>query len=400
MSSRRTAIIFIAAFIAIAGSAWLSSRRHLDRSIMSGELVLPTLKSDINALTDVHLTRSGGIATTLHKGRDGWEVKEREYPADSSKVRKLLLDLSALQVVEEKTSDPANYAAIGVEDVTAPNAGSTRIDLIPGKGIGQDSDKDGGQNAGQNAGKDAGAGKDTALSILIGKPSGAKSGFVRIVKDKRSLLATPYPTTDAEPAQWIDKSLFSLPPARIKQVSFSGSEGAYTISRDKAEQTNFTVTGLPRGRKLSSESAGNASASGLELLTIDDVRKAGAGDAATAGAGASAGAAAAPAATAPANAAHATFTTFDGLVVEATGHAEGERRFVSFAAKSTTPSQEHEARTLLSRFAGREFEIPTYKYDGIFRPLEELLEKAPEPKATKAASKASGKSPASPGPNQ
>ena len=39
---------------------------------------------------------------------------------------------------------------------------------------------------------------------------------------------------------------------------------------------------------------------------------------------------------------------------------------------------EAEVKTLEARLKGWEFEIPSYKYDGMFRPLEELLEKLPE----------------------
>ena len=338
MTAHRAAIVFIAACLAIAGSAWLSSRRHLDRSIVSGELVLPALKAEINSVTEVRLTKAGDLRTTLHGTRDGWTVLERDYPADSSKVRKLLLDLAALEVVEEKTSNPGNYPAIGVQDLSAPHATATRIDIVSGA---------------------------KTESILAGKASGAKSGFVRMPGVARSLLATPRPATDAEPVQWLDRTLMTVPERRIKQAGFSGPGGSYSIVREKPEQTNFTVTGVPKNRKLAGESAGNASASGLDTLTLDDVRK--------------------PVAT-PANAAHASFTTFDGLTVDATGHAEGERRFVTFAAKSSTKDQEHEADTLLRRFAGREFEIPGYRYDGIFKPLEDLLEKPPEPKAKASAS--------------
>jgi hypothetical protein len=53
---------------------------------------------------------------------------------DTSKLRKLLLDLGALTVVEEKTRLPANYPQLGVEDVSSPQASGTRIDAIaPGR---------------------------------------------------------------------------------------------------------------------------------------------------------------------------------------------------------------------------------------------------------------------------
>ena len=41
-------------------------------------------------------------------------------------MRKLLLDLANLEVVEEKTSEPANYAQLGVEDVTLRNRRAAR----------------------------------------------------------------------------------------------------------------------------------------------------------------------------------------------------------------------------------------------------------------------------------
>jgi hypothetical protein len=51
---------------------------------------------------------------------------------------------------------------------------------------------------------------------------------------------------------------------------------------------------------------------------------------------------------------------------------------VAFTPTSTDQATEAEAKTLAARLNGWEFEIPSYKYDGMFRPLEELLEKLPE----------------------
>ena len=59
-----------------------------------------------------------------------WTVAERaNYPADVSKLRKLLLALSDAKIVEEKTSNPASYAIIGVEDPTMPGAAGAEIEL-------------------------------------------------------------------------------------------------------------------------------------------------------------------------------------------------------------------------------------------------------------------------------
>ena len=85
---------------------------------------------------------------------------ERDYPADSGKVRKLLLDLAALNVVEEKTSVAENYPALGVEDTTSDKATGTRVDAVtPAK----------------------------TYSLIVGKSSGVKSGYVRVASTAPSL---------------------------------------------------------------------------------------------------------------------------------------------------------------------------------------------------------------------
>src|SRR5258708_21640240 len=56
-------------------------------------------------------------SVTMHEKDGRWTVAERgDYPADVSKLRKLLLALSDAKIVEEKTSNPANYPVIGLED--------------------------------------------------------------------------------------------------------------------------------------------------------------------------------------------------------------------------------------------------------------------------------------------
>ena len=102
MTSRHVSLMLGAGLILIGVAIWLSSQRHLDRATMAGDLVLPGLETALNSVTEVRLTKGDQTRTTLKKGASDWVVSERGYPADSGKVRKLLLDLGALDVVEEK----------------------------------------------------------------------------------------------------------------------------------------------------------------------------------------------------------------------------------------------------------------------------------------------------------
>jgi hypothetical protein len=357
MTGRRVAQLLIAAVVVIALAVWLSSRHSTDHAGEAGQTILSGLdNSALNAITEVRLSKGDGTKTTLKKGSADWTVTEREYPADSGKVRKLLLDIAALNVVEEKTRVPENYPTLGVEDTNSAKATGTRVDVVtPTK----------------------------TYSVIVGKSSGAKSGFVRVVNAPQSYLASPSVTVDADPKRWLDHTLLDIPQDRIKEFAVKPAGGpGYTASRPNKEQSDFTVSDIPKGRELSSPAAADPIAGSLAGLSLDDVQHV--------------------PATPLSGVSHTVFTTFDGLKIDVAGRKDGSRTLLSFTPTSTAKETETEAKTLESKVKGWEFEIPSYKYDGMFRPLEELLKKPPEPPAKGAkagatdsakAGKASKKSP-------
>jgi len=348
MTPRRAALLLGCGLVLIAFAIWLSSRRHLEHATLAGDLVLPGLEQNVNTVTEVDLRRGDGSRTSLKKASVGWVVGERDWAAEPGKVRKLLLDLGALNVVEEKTRLPANYAQLGVEDVSTPKAGGTQIDVVtPGR----------------------------SFALIVGKTSSGKSGFVRVAGTAPTLLAAPLLTPDADPKSWLERSLIDLPQTRIRQVDEKPAAGAsFSTTRDSKEQPDFSVAPLPKGRVLTSAGAADSIAASLSALTLEDVQKA--------------------AAPADAKPARAVFRTFDGLELELTGRKDGTRALITLAARSTAKETEAEAQALTTRLAGWEFEIPDYKYGAIFRTLDDLLQPPPEKPAKAAAKKPAAKAPA------
>jgi hypothetical protein len=290
-------------------------------------------------VTTVSLKKGDATHATLKKDGTQWSVGERDWPADVTKVRKLLLDLGSLNIVEEKTRLPANYPQLGVEDVSSAKAAGTLVDVVtPAR----------------------------TWALIIGKSSGAKSGYVRVAGTPQSLLAAPLLSVEADPKMWLETDLIDLPAARVREVEEHPAQGSpFTASREKKEQTNFTVSPLPKGRKLTGPGAADSMGSALSALTLEDVRKA---DPAT-----------------NAQASHAVFRTFDGLEVDLAGRKDGTHPLIAISVRSTEAPTAAEAQKLDARFKGWEFEVPDYKYAAIFMPLDELLQKPPEP-ATKTAS--------------
>jgi hypothetical protein len=336
----------IVAGLALAGAGvWLVSRHGAENTPEAVGQVLPLKQTDLNAVTRLRIFKGDGSHTTLTRTAAQWLVTERGYPADTGQVRKLLLDLAALQVEEQKTSDPALYAKLNIETPSSVQTTSTGVDIdLNGK----------------------------TLGLIVGKSSGTNSVYVRLAGQAQSLLATPQLAPDADPRHWLDRSLLDIAPDQITEVSQEPPSGpAYTVKRAAAGATpDYTVTPIPKGRELSDPAAPASQAGALAGLQLDDVRKAGSLKAV----------------------AHSRFLSRDGLTLSLAGIQDGELRYLTVAASGTGAAAQR-AQDLNARLSGWEFEVPGYRYDTLFRPLEQLLK--PLPAKPAAAAKKPAQSPLS-----
>lgn len=328
MTARRVTLLFAIGIVVIALAAWVSSRSQTDQDSIAGATVLPGLESSLNDVTRIRITKAGDTATTLSRGATDWRVAERGYPADSGKLRKLLLDLGSLKAVERKTRIARNYPVLGVDDVTSPKATGARIDIsAPGK----------------------------TWSLIVGHSMDSSDCYVRVVNSVQSLLASPLILVDADPKLWLDPAIVDIAQTRVSEIDEQPAKGAgFSVSRAKSADANFTVHDIPRGRELTGADAANSMGSALSSLTLTDVRKA-----------------AAP--PKGADLAHAVFKTFDGLQVEVTGHTEAKDHYIDVSATATGKAAEAEAQRINARVQGWDYEIPDYRYDEIFQSMDGLL---------------------------
>ncbi len=236
-----------AALVIILLAIWVSSRKVQIADNAAGTPVLKALKAQLNDVTEVRIAKGDGSRTTLRKQPAGWVVGEREYPADTTKVRKLLIDLSSLNTVEAKTSDPARYSQLGVEDVNGPTATGTRIEAVTAQQV---------------------------HGIIVGKTSGAKSGYVRAMDAKQSVLATPTVMADADPKHRLDTTLIDIPEARVQTIDVAPSgQPAYKVARAPKEQTTLRCRLVPPKRARAGLEPPVANANRLALADADAHRR-------------------------------------------------------------------------------------------------------------------------------
>jgi Domain of unknown function (DUF4340) len=331
MSRTRFSVLLIAALVAICGAFYLSSQRNLQKDTRGAPL-FPTLAPELNSVTEVSITKGSATpAVTLHKTGGHWSVAERaDYPADVAKLRRLLLALGDAKVVEEKTSDPANYPLIGVEDPAAAGASGTEVGVLA---------------------------QDGKHAVIVGKPVG-EGTFVRRAGESKSYTVEPAISVEAEPRSWIDTQLIDIPTSSIQDVEFkpAAAGAGYSLHRLKPKEDGFTLDKIPAGRKALDAKALAPSASTLSGLAAEDVAAAKDVDFS--------------------QSAQAIFTLDDGNVITLTGAAVGDKRWIEVQSSKDT--------ALAAKAQNRAFEVASYRYDAIFRPLEQLL----VPKETKPPAKA------------
>ncbi|MDP9090634.1 MAG: DUF4340 domain-containing protein [Pseudomonadota bacterium] len=348
MSRERLIALGIAAFLAIAGALLLSTQRNLPRD-PHGSSFLPSLAAELNTVTSVSVRKGSPIPTvTVHKQGEQWTVAERaDYPADVLKLRKLLQSLNDAKIREEKTSNPANYSIIGVEDPLKPLASGAQIELIA---------------------------RDGKHDVIIGKSVG-NGNFVRRAGETTSYVIEPAIFLETEPRFWIDTKLLDIPADKIQSIETKPATGpGYSLRRalvgsDKAAAASapttapaatapgatapgpaapadkFVLDAVPAGRQAADPQTLANSATLLSNLAIDDVSPASEVDFSK------------PSRT--------TVTLSDGSVVALSGMVVGDKHWIQVSASKDA--------SLGAKTGGRAFEIASYRYDGLFRPLEQLL---------------------------
>lgn len=368
MTSRKLSILAIVAILAVVGGIWLAGRQT---STSSGETatLYPDLKKEIDTVSAIRIVKAGGAtAVELKRGESGWTVSERSnYPADEAKLRKLVTSLAEAKLLEEKTSTVESYPTLGVEDVSNDGAGGIQVEVD---------------------------GPKQPLKLIVGKQAqGGQSHYVRRAGEPKSWLVNKDIDTSASPDQWLRKNVLDVSADRVQsaEVTIAGAKPYSAVKKTRAD-ADFAIEGLPKGKELSSPSAADNFASALSGLTLTDVQTA--------------------SALTDKPSATAVIKTFDGLVTEATGWKKDDKHFVALktsfdaaqaerfkvatadaekkdtpapvegAPPATTPEPakpaaniEEEATKANAQVTGWVYEIPAYKYDAIFKPVDELIKK-------------------------
>ena len=340
MQHKGLAWLFAVTVMAVAAAVVVSRSSGPKVNPLTGQPVLPEVAKRLGDVQRVALVH-GDDKTTLVRDGNSWSIEERGgYPADVTKVRRMLLGLAELRYVEPKTATPELYSRLDVEDAGGKDSKSTLVTLVDAKGglLGE---------------------------VIVGKHRADQLGggvggvYVRKPGNAQSWLASGDIDVSGDTASWLDKKLLNLPAAQIKDVVLTQPDGTrLTITRDQPQE-KFRLVDMPKDKKLKYDTVLDDVAGVLAGLDSEDVRPAKSFDF-------------------PAkDVSRAQLTSFSGLTIAVELADEGGKSWARFKA-SGTGSAAKQAADLNAKLSPWIYALSSYNAKTLRDKLDDLVE-TPKP---------------------
>jgi hypothetical protein len=286
MSSRSVKVLAVVVIVLFGILFALNTTDQGPPQPSESELMVPELKARLNDLDSVTITDADGQVSINREG-DAWLVREKhDYPAQTASLRRLLLAIADARKIEAKTAAPDFYDRLGVQHPVDAGGSGTLV---------------------------AASGADFGFSVILGNTTQGNYRYARIPEAEQSWLIDQNPVVPQETSDWLVQEIIDLDASRVRSVVIRHTDGeSIALRKDSAEAAGFEVDGIPSGRELSYPTVANSIAGALDNLTLEDVR------------------------TSPKTGLSAmtttTFTTFDGLQVEAVSGTVDEQPWISIRA--------------------------------------------------------------------
>jgi hypothetical protein len=335
MRVRTLALLVALGVIAVAGGWYFGTATMPGEqtTVAKGKLMFPDLEPKLRETARIEITHQGKQTVIEKRADGGWGVTSmHDYPVQEAKLRGMLTALTELRLAERRTSDPAEFSRLGVDD---PNGAASTADLL---------------RLVDAAGK-------PILAVIVGHRRVRSQAdvldevYVRRPDDNQSWLAEGSLQVDADASLWLDRNVMNIGHDQIVAVAvddqalaFGRQDGKFTLTQpaDHPKLEDYKVADVARA---------------LELLTFQEVRA----DKDTPGT----------------ESGHAVFTTSDGLAVTVTVLHADKDVWARFVVSGSSGKAKAEATALNGRVAGWTYQIGSWKEKSLVPTLDDLKAEAP-----------------------
>ncbi len=335
MKPRTSLVLLLLGALALAAGFYIQTARESREfsNAPSSQLAFPDLASHIATVARITIADHAKTLVLTRVG-DRWLLPEHgDFPAIAARPHALLAALTELRLVEPRTSNPADFARLGLTAPDDPKSDAKLVRLFDDKG-------------------------HVLAALLIGhtrpspEPGGTDEVFVRREGQNQTWLAAG--TIDADPdfAGWMARDIVNIGHDQVTGITIDRLPNDHLVLTRQGDKLVVTV---PAEHPVFDQFKIDGMARGLEFLSFTDARKADAAPGQKLG--------------------HVTFTTADGLTLAADVSEDGNTTWavLTAAGKDKAAAQAAELNQKFSRFA---LAIPSWQGKTLLPTLDSL--KPPE----------------------
>jgi hypothetical protein len=314
-TERRNVILFLLGLIAVIAGWEIGpgATPAPSSSVGRGQLVFPDLTAKLASVKRVAIEGAGKTMILRPRPDGSWGIEDRGlYPVQTDKLRAMLTGLTLIRQVEPRTTDPALYGKIGVENAGTAGGSSTQVTLFDAKG-------------------------NTIASLIVGHRRIRSEGglpdeiYIRRPGDRQSWLAQGALSVDADPQLWLQRDILSIKRERIAGVTVTRDATTLDLTQQDGK---LTLTSPAEHPALDPDKLDDVDGA-LDALTLADV---------------------APATAEPGKPiATSVFRTADGLAITIHLFRDGTNLWAQFAVAGK------DAAPLQARLAGWTYRLGTWK---------------------------------------
>lgn len=255
---RRTLLLLGTAAVASVGAALVLTPEPEERDAAPGGragLAFEGLAGKLQGASRIEIGRHDAKLELQRRG-EAWVLPAKGgYPVRPERVRELLVGLTELRLAEARTSDPAQFDRLGLDDPMKPGSTALLLRVL---------DAEGGAIA----------------ELIVGRRRVRTQGnvpesvYVRRPGQNQSWLAEGRLPVDADPQLWLDRDIANLPHDRIRRIIVRRTdEPELRLVRGEEAEAKLRLAesaGTPPLDEVALDEMGRA----FEFLTFLDVKPA------------------------------------------------------------------------------------------------------------------------------
>lgn len=219
------------------------------QSTKHDNLLFPNLFNVLEKIEKIELLKNDK-QLIVKKIEGEWVIESADnYPANVTKIKKFLLDLTEIKIINIKTINPSQYHNLAVNDIEEEGQNRFQITIFSEQG------------------------KEIIKFIIKEKFHNGNRTFIKKFGRKEVFETQGAPSLTADKIRWLNADIIDLPSNAVKRITVNHLDENFVLVRLDESSIHFKIDELDKDLVEKSPTFTSAISAFLESLKFNDVKR-------------------------------------------------------------------------------------------------------------------------------